>query len=550
MEEELAQRLAPFEEWRPHARQEQFLSVPYDVFEVLYGGALGGGKTDVLIVAPIVLRTKFSNRQLYEHPEFTGIIFRRTFPQLEKKVIPRARMIYESLGAKYNETKKLFLFPSGAKIFLGHMEKESDVFQHDTNEYQYVGIDQAEGFTEFQLRYIASRIRTSNKDLPTLYRMAANPGGESHTYLRDRFVKPCVQGGVVLTEKVTGLKRIYIPARLEDNPHLMNNDPDYVNRLSLLPEAEREAKRSGDWFTFSGQVFSEFRPRRFPNEPENALHVIPPITIPSYWPKVLSIDYGWTAKTFAIWNAISPEGRFYIYRCYSAKKTTTRSWASDIARLSQFDGNIVKVILDSAAWDDGKQFGTSVAEEFRLASGFVPEKSSKDRHSGVLAIHEALRFNPKPPKSIPAGGYNQDQADYILRFYGLQKFNEYLGLFEPEKPETNIPRLQILFDPRNELYLGNGELIESIGLVQYDEHDKEDYAEFDGDDPIDCLRYNLKATNVYLESAVKVSNLLAKEGKIVKSLEETADWNSYYMQMERLDAERKSLTPKPVRRYH
>ena len=179
-QEDLKQRLETFSEWKPHERQQDFLQVPYDVFEVLYGGALGGGKTDVLIVAPIVLRTKKSGRQLYEHPDFVGIIFRRTFPELEKKIIPRAKAIYESLGAKYNETKKCFTFPSGAKIFLGHMEKEKDVLQHDTNEYQYIGIDQAEQFTEYQLRYISSRIRSSNPDLPTIFRLTANPGGESH----------------------------------------------------------------------------------------------------------------------------------------------------------------------------------------------------------------------------------------------------------------------------------------------------------------------------------------------------------------------------------
>ncbi len=549
-EEQLERAVLKFSGWRPHPRQEQFLQVPYDVFEVLYGGALGGGKTDVLLAAPVVLRTRRSGKQLYEHPGFTGIIFRRTFPQLEKHVIPRAMEFYrDGLGAKYNETKKLFTFPSGAKIFLGHMEKESDVFQHDTNEYQYVGIDQAEQFTEFQLRYIASRIRTSNPDLPTIYRLCANPGGESHTYLRDRFVKPCREGNVILQEKVTGLKRVYIPAKLEDNPSIMENDPDYINRLMLLPEAERAAKRSGDWFSFVGQMFSSFRPVKFPNEPENALHVIKPFPIPVYWPKVLSIDYGWSASTFAIWNAISPEGRFYLYRALSCKKTTIRQWASDIARLSQYDGNIVRIPLDSACFSPNG-LGITQADEFQTASRMIPEKSDKDRHGGVSLIQESLRFIPKPASKLPAENFDIEIANRILRTGGTDAYYLYMKNFEEEKEETNLPRLQILYDGSDPSYYATKELIEAIQNAQYDEHDKEDYMQYDGDDPLDSLRYNLKAANVYLESARRMQSLLEKQDKIVNDLNSSGDMHSYYMRMAALDKARENLTIKPVKRYH
>lgn len=550
MDEETQQRLEDFREWRPTDRQEDFLAVPSDIFEVLYGGALGGGKTDALIALPIVTRCKKTERLLYQHPDFVGIIFRRTYKQLEKKVIPRAKQMYEALGAKYNETAKCFRFPSGAKIFLGYMEHESDVFQHDTNEYHYVGIDQAEQFTEFQLRYIPSRIRTSNQDLPTLYRLAANPGGESHTYLRDRFVKPCRQGGVILQEKVTGMKRIYIPAKLEDNPHLMLNDPDYINRLSLLPEAEREAKRSGDWFSFAGQRFSEFRSKRFPNEPENALHVIPWFKVPQFWPKLLSIDWGWSAKTFAIWYALSPlDERIFIYRCFGIKKSTIRQWGSDVARLSQHDGNIMRVILDSACWNEQGLGITQAAEFYAAVQGILPppEKSNKDRHSGVSLIHEYLRWEPKPAKFIPPEGFNTETANRILRIYGPTGYNEYVNSFLPEEPEKNLPILQILLKEGDQ---HTQDLVDAIMNAQYAEKDKEDYEEYDGDDPLDSLRYGLKASELYLGDAKKTQSLLIKEAEITKDLEITGDMHSFYMKMAKLDSDRKKAVTKPILRYH
>src|SRR5574339_710252 len=196
--EELNLRLEnKFTEWRPTERQEFFLAIPYEVFEVLYGGALGGGKSEVGLVFPLVGKTIKSGVQLYQHPGFVGIIFRRTYAQLEKSLIPRARLMYEAVGARYNETKKLFEFPdvngvpkAGGKVFLSHMENEKDVLQHDTNEYNYLFIDQAEQFTEFQLRYISSRVRRSNLDLPAIYRLSANPGGVSHNYLLKRYIEP------------------------------------------------------------------------------------------------------------------------------------------------------------------------------------------------------------------------------------------------------------------------------------------------------------------------------------------------------------------------
>lgn len=541
MEQEvLQQRIEKFSEWRPTDRQADFLQIPHDVFEVLYGGALGGGKSEVLLVAPIVLKTINSHRQLYEHPEFTGIIFRRTYPQLEKSLIPRAKILYEPLGAKYNETKKVFTFPSGAKIFLGHMDKESDVFQHDTNEYQYVGIDQAEQFTEFQLRYISSRIRRSNPDLPTLFRLAANPGGESHTFLRDRFVKPNPIGNIVLLDKVTGLKRMYIPAKLADNPYLTINDPDYVNRLNLLPESERAAKMDGDWFTFAGQVFSEFRMKPFPNEPPNAQHVIEPFTIPIYWPKILGVDWGYSADTAAIWAAISPEGRIFIYRTYKKKKTSVRTWATELSNLSKYDGPIIRNPLDPSAWVNRGQL--TIAQEYQEASGFFPEKADNDRHSGISLIHEYLRFNPLPPKKVPETGFKLETANYILRTQGLEGYNRYLDLFTPEEKEGNIPILQIFNTERS--------LIEAIQTCQYDDKDLEDVKEWNGDDFFDCLRYTLKASRIYLEESKRAQKLLKIQENIEQKLSQTGDMHSYYMQMDKLDSDRRNSTPKAVRRYH
>ncbi len=161
-----------------------------------------------------------------------------------------------------------------------------------------------------------------------------------------------------------------------------------------------------------------------------------------------------------------------------------------------------------------------------------------------------MRFIPKPASTLPAENFDIEIANRILRTGGTDAYYLYMKNFEEEKEETNLPRLQILYDGSDPSYYATKELIEAIQNAQYDEHDKEDYMQYDGDDPLDSLRYNLKAANVYLESARRMQSLLEKQDKIVNDLNSSGDMHSYYMRMAALDKARENLTIKPVKRYH
>lgn len=519
-------------DWNPHPKQEEFISLPFTVFEGLYGGAAGGGKSELLVLLPLLYG-------FYNHKDYKGIILRRTFPELESEIIVRSQRYYKQFGATYNEQKRRWTFPSGAIQFFGHAEHENDIRKYDSSEYNYIAFDELTHFTEFQYSYLAfSRCRSSNPELPSIVRSATNPGNIGHGWVRRRFVEPHPEGGRIVVDGITGNKRFFIQAKASDNPFL---DPNYVSRLEMLPEAEKRAKLYGDWWTFSGQVFTDFRAKQIPDEPPNALHVVEPFEIPEWWPRVIAIDWGTAALTYVLWGAISPEGRCYIYREYAcngqeshpnlAQNVKVASWASDVGIISSKErGRIVDVVLDSNAWDNRGE-DLSVADQFATFSGFTPRKADKgpgSRVSGRALVEEYLRWKPKP--KLVTEKYDDEYAKWLLREKGFMDYQGYMDSFSIVKDETNLPKLQIFSSCQI--------LIDTLPLCIWDDSNKEDVAQFSGDDPYDCIRYLLKSVHHYSavsESRQKQVRMLAK----AESYADAGNYNAYFMTLKKIESEKK-----------
>lgn len=525
--------MAELKEWKPNHRQEQFIQLPDEIFEALYGGAAGGGKSEVLLLLPVV-------RRFHLHPHFKGLILRRTFPELEKEIILRSQEYYPNTGASYNEKHHRWTWPSGAILEFGHAEHESDIRKYDTAEYNYIGFDEVTSFTEFQYLYLAvSRCRSADAAIPAIVRAATNPGNVGHGWVRRRFVEAYREGGKVLVDRRTGNKRIFIPAKLTDNTVLMKSDPQYYNRLLLLPEAERKAKLDGDWWTFVGQVFEDFRDKNYAGEPDNALHVIPPFVIPDWWPKIIAIDWGYSAMLWAGFAALSPDRRIYIYREYAVRRKQIADWSTEIGKLADMD-SVAAIYLDPSAWQNRGE-SKLIWEQFRDFSGYTPIPADNNRISGKVLIQDYLRWEPRPVRKVQKdGAFDKETAERILRGQGLDKYKAYLIDYEPEAPETAIPKLQIFSDCE--------ELIRAIPLCVYEKEDSrsgkkaEDVAEFDGDDPYDGLRYLVKAAHHYLEDSKLDADKRIKINEAVQQLNSTGDWTSFYRNMENLDAKnRKSV---------
>lgn len=525
--------------WKPSIKQERFLSIPFSVKEGFYAGAVMAGKSDVLLMYPLV-------HGWHKHPQFKGLFLRRTMPELRLEIIPRAKEYFRPFGGRYLKSDNLFEFPSGALYFMGHCEHESDVHDYDSMQPNYVAFDELTSFTEWIYTYITiERVRVieSLKDeLPAIVRSGSNPGNIGHQFVYKRFIKPYPSGGKILVGR-GGIKRLFIQATIDDNPHASQQ---YKQELDALPEAERRAKKLGDWSAYEGQVFDELRDKHYPGEPDYACHVIPEFTIPAYWPRIVAIDWGYSAMCSVGWGAIGPDNRLYVYRHQMFYGKKIEEWAPHVRHWIDKEQPHDVIVCHSANQNRGDPH--TIQEQLAEALGVPVRLGERDRIGGKMLLHEYLRWKERPPVPTELQEYNEEYARWLLRNQSMEDYKAYLKSFN-EVPETeNLPRLKFFDIPEVKV------ILEAIKSCVYEKADKsgkkkEDVAEFDGDDPYDMLRLLLHAADVFFGVAAGEQERLQRIQKVINELQRTEDMTSFYRNMRRVETDNAEVSF-AVRRFH
>ena len=176
-----------------------------------------------------------------------------------------------------------------------------------------------------------------------------------------------------------GGTRLFLPARLGDNPFLRKADAGYEKRLKLLSPADRKALLNGVWELNEGQYFSEF---------SRDLHVVKPYAIPHDWRRCLTIDYGLDMLA-ALWIAQSPDGHSVVYRELYRPGLIISDAAAQILACETAGERIDCRLAPPDLWNRRQETGRSAVELF-ADSGLDFVKSSNERVAGWLALHELL----------------------------------------------------------------------------------------------------------------------------------------------------------------
>jgi len=349
--------------------------------EVFYGGARGGGKSYAMLVDPL----RYCDRKNHR-----ALLVRRTMPEL-RDLINHSQQLYSRAypGAKWREQEKEWRFPSGARIEFGYAENLTDALRYQGQSYTWIGIDELPQYPTADIyNFLRSSLRSVDPEIPVYMRATGNPGNVGSTWVKEMFVDPSEANkqfdvSIPTPMGVKKISRKFIPAKLQDNPYLMQTD-DYYAMLASLPEVQKKQFLEGDWDAYESSSFPEFN---------RQVHVIEPFDIPRNWMRFRAADWGYSSPACCLWFAVDYDNNLFVYRELYAKRNTADIFARRVLDLEE--GEYIRYgVLDSSTWARRGDVGPSIAETM-IQEGCrwrQSDRSPRSRISGKLEVHKRLRI--------------------------------------------------------------------------------------------------------------------------------------------------------------
>lgn len=289
--------------WAPQpGSQEAFLSCP--IFEVLFHGTRGPGKTDALLMdfAQFV-GCGFG-------AAWRGIIFRETFPQLadvQAKSERWFRQIFPT--AQFNRGLMAWKFATGEVLFLRHMRQPSDYWNYHGHEYPFIGWEELTTWADDRCyKSMFSCCRSSHPGVPRMIRATTNPYGVGHNWVKERFrLHGRWWETIVIIDAVNAqgkpeMPRAAIHGHIDENRILLAADPNYKQTIETAAQnaAMAAAWLDGSWDLVAGGMFSDVWSHRYNN--------VPRFEVPMAWRIDRAFDWG-SSKPFSVgWYAQSDGG--------------------------------------------------------------------------------------------------------------------------------------------------------------------------------------------------------------------------------------------------
>ncbi len=353
----------------------------------LFGGAAGPGKTKALLMEAVL--------QAWSCEGVNTLLLRRTFPELESSLLHYFRRdVPRSLYSSYNESKHVVTWLNGSTTRFGYCAAEHDVYQYQGAEYLFIGVDELTHFTLRQWQFLTSRNRCAVPGTFPCMAGATNPGNIGHAWVKSLWVTREPAAGMERPEEYNPADYDFVAARLEDNP-IYANDKNYRKTLEALPGDLKRAFLDGSWDVFAGQYFDRFDAQKHVRRAED-------IEWKPWWPRWISIDWGFEHPAAAYWHAQTASGEggrssVATYREFVTRRTSPRDLAAEIVARSVGAGEsrerIDAIYLSPDAFARGTD-EASIAEQmgdvFAAAGLPRPVPADNDRVGGWMLMYQML----------------------------------------------------------------------------------------------------------------------------------------------------------------
>lgn len=456
----------------------QGIAFQTEATEILYGGAAGGGKSHLMRVASIAWCFAVPNLQVY--------LFRRLSDDLQKNHMEGETgfpaLLAGWLEARYCKIKyqpTVIEFSNGAKIHLCHCQYEKDVTKYQGAEIHVLLIDELTHFSDSIYRFLRGRCRVGGLTVPDQYKgkfprivCGSNPGGIGHNWVKATFIDNTPPLTITeMPKKDGGMKRQFIPALLADNPTMMKNDPDYVDRLEGLGnDALVKAMRDGDWNIVAGGAFDDVWSDKV---------ILPRFVVPTSWRLDRSFDWG-SSHPFAVaWWAESDGTEATI---------NGRKWCPP-------KGSLVMI----GEWYGARGPNIGLKMSARDIGAGIVERETSMRNSGLITKN----INPGPADNqidnvtesgtptiaseMQAKGIRWTASDKAsgTRKIGLELMRQRIR--EAAKTTSESPGLWFMDHCRS--------AISQIPVLPRDERNSEDVCTKSEDHMYDAIRYRVLSAN-------------------------------------------------------
>lgn len=410
--------------------------------EILFGGARGPGKTEWSI---IVMAERIDN------PRYQGLVLRKNADDLTDYCV-RCEEMYQYANVVVRRNPMVLRFgvnalrAKGAMIRGGHLHDKTSYIKYQGQQFSRIAIEELTQIpSELLYKQIMSSCRSVYKEMNPQMILTANPGGVGMGWVKRRFVEPVdknmdeyteteLDNGDTLIESDRvkwwqkqyfwtdnkGVKRVtvwneiydkqeetwrcFVPATIDTNPILTENDPQYVKMLEGLKttdEALYNAWRHGDWSVFTGQVFTEF---------DRQKHVINNFadigtTTEEFEksPKIISMDWGYSDDTAIYFTALI-DGRPVTYKEMVGNQKLASEWGKEIREYIEASEQRIDYFIYPSDMEDRKNGKSSpiddIMEELeKLPPSKQPSMQKISREAGSRAIrqhatHKYLKADP------------------------------------------------------------------------------------------------------------------------------------------------------------